>query len=269
MTSGTTQPVTEGFKRRELINLTAVVTGQPGDFYAEDYLAVDEAFVQKYISQILDNPERAEGVKYTYGNLLAGQIDQVIDKLKGDPDSYSAVMSLWDPKFHETGSSPCLNHIWVRIVQGALTLVATFRSNEMFSAWPANAYGLRALQAHIRDAVEPGLALGPLVTNSLSSHIDDGGWPHAQQLLKNHYGKRRTNFNDESGNFVITRQGAEIVVERVTTGSGVVVDCFCNRSARKLMERIALDCPALTVDHAMYLGAELTKAETMENYKQL
>jgi len=61
-------------------------------------------------------------------------------------------MSLWDVQDHRK-QSPCLNHIWVRVVNNELSLTATFRSNDMFSAWPANAMGLRALQQYILDAI--------------------------------------------------------------------------------------------------------------------
>jgi thymidylate synthase len=47
----------------------------------------------------------------------------------------------------------------------------------MFSAWPANAMGLRALQHHIRDEIasqsEYDLTMGPLITISQSAHIYD------------------------------------------------------------------------------------------------
>ena len=94
-------------------------------------------------------------------------------------------MSLWDVQDHEANNSPpCLNHIWVRVVDNELSITATFRSNDMFSAWSANALGLRALQQHIRNAIvasrtAAGIALssthdvriGPLITISQSAHI--------------------------------------------------------------------------------------------------
>jgi thymidylate synthase len=95
-----------------------------------------------------------EGVKYTYGQRLRSwfgrdQIEQVIQKLIGEIDAASAVMSLWDVQDHDKGGSPCLNHIWIEVVDNELSLTATLRSNDMFAAWPANAMGLRALQQYI------------------------------------------------------------------------------------------------------------------------
>ena len=102
-------------------------------------------------------------------------------------------MSLWDVRDHEKGGSPCLNHIWVRVVENELSLTATLRSNDMFAAWPANAMGLRALQQYIRDQIQERssyhLKMGPLITISQSAHIYDDTWENVDQLIKNQYSK--------------------------------------------------------------------------------
>ncbi|WP_246276926.1 thymidylate synthase [Microcoleus asticus] len=117
------------------------------------------------------------------------QIEQVIAKLINEIDAASAVINLWDsgcgnlfqrPDYsfdHEHSGSPCLTNIWVRVVDGELSLTATFRSNDMFGVWSANAMGLRALQQYIRDAIarrsDYDLTMGPLVTVSQSAHLYD------------------------------------------------------------------------------------------------
>lgn len=47
----------------------------------------------------------------------------------------------------------------------------------------------------------------------------------------------------------------------MTPGSGEVVNCYSGKSAKQILTWIAADCPALQVEHAMYLGRELQKAE--------
>ncbi|MEJ1932525.1 thymidylate synthase, partial [Nostoc sp. NIES-2111] len=149
-TTGTIRPTGYDGQWQELIDLMAVITDEPADFYFPEpnYLPIDRNFLQEYISQILDDAPYREGLKYTYGQRLRSwfgrdQIEQVIHKLIGEIDAASAVMSLWDVKDHEKGGSPCLNHIWLRVVDNELSLTATLRSNDMFAAWPANAMGLR------------------------------------------------------------------------------------------------------------------------------
>lgn len=273
-TTGTIRPTGYDGQWQELIDLMAIVTDEPAEFYFPEpnYLPCDRTFIQEYISQILDDAPNIEGVKYTYGQRLRShfkrdQIEQVIQKLITDIDSARAVMSLWDVQDHEANSPPCLNHIWVRVVDNELSLTATFRSNDMFSAWPANAMGLRALQQHIRDAIANqtmyDLRMGPLITISQSAHIYDDCFENAEQLIQHQYTKICTSrdYADPSGNFTINVQGDKIIVEHTTPGSGEVVNCYSGKSAVQLYRQIAADCPSLQVEHAMYLGTELQKAE--------
>ena len=274
-TTGTIRPTGYDGKWQELIDLMAIVTSEPCEFYfpQPNYLPCDRTFIQEYVSQILDDAPHIEGVKYTYGQRLRSwfgkdQIEQVIQKLVDDIDSARAVMSLWDVKDHEANNSPpCLNHIWVRVVEQELSLTATFRSNDMFSAWAANAFGLRALQQHIRDEIaarsEYNLKMGALITISQSAHIYDDCWESADKVIQTQYPKicASRDYADPSGSFVITVQDDKIIVEHTTPGSGEVVNCYAGKTALQLYRQIAADCPAMLVEHAMYLGTQLQKAE--------
>lgn len=274
-TTGTIRPTNYDGQWQELIDLVAIVTEEPTEFYFPEpnYLPCERAFIQEYISQILDDAPQREGVKYTYGQRLRSwfgrdQIEQVIHKLIADTDSARAVMTLWDVRDHEANDSPpCLNHIWVRVVDNKLSLTATFRSNDMFSAWPANAMGLRALQQHIRDEISKhsthDLSMGPLITVSQSAHIYDDCWENADNLIQSQYIKicQQRDYADPSGSFVISVRDSKILVEHMTPGSGEVINCYSGKSASQLRRQIAADCPGLQVEHAMYLGAELQKAE--------
>jgi thymidylate synthase len=273
-TTGTIRPTGYDGHWQELIDLMAVITDEPPDFYFPEpnYLPIDRSFIQEYISQILDDAPDREGVKYTYGQRLRSwfgkdQIEQVINKLIREIDSASTVMNLWDVKDHEQGGSPCLNHIWLRVVDNELSLTATLRSNDMFSAWVANAMGLRALQQSIRDAIgdrsDYTLKMGPLITVSQSAHIYDDTWDNADRLIKSQYAKicQHRAYDDPSGNFTITIQDGQIIVEHMTPKSGEVVHVYRGKSATQLYRQIAADCPSLETEHAIYLGTELQKAE--------
>ncbi len=283
-TTGTIRPTTYDGHWQELIDLMAIVTDEPPDFYIPDpnYLPCDRAFIREYIGQILDDSPQREGVKYTYGQRLRSwfgvdQIEQVISKLVADRDSARAVMSLWDVQDHDADSSPpCLNHIWVRIVENELSLTATFRSNDMFSAWPVNAIGLRALQQHIHQQIEmrsgQPLTLGPLITISQSAHIYDDCWENADRLIAQYYHSfmRERHYDDAIGSFIINIQDQQIiVVEHTTPGSGEVVKCYSGQSAKHLYRQMITDCPAIAASHAAYLGSELQKAETALRYPHL
>ena len=272
-TTGTIRPTGYDGQWQELIDLTAVVTDEPKDFYFPEpnYLPCDQPFIAEYISQIIEDSPQREGVKYTYGQRLRSwfgrdQIEQVIQKLIKEIDAASAVMSLWDVRDHDSGGSPCLNHIWLRVVDNELSLTAVFRSNDMFSAWPANAIGLRALQEHIRNSIADRskyeLTLGPLITVSQSAHIYDDCWENADRLIANQYSTicNHRSYDDPSGNFLIETDCEKIIVTQTTPGSGEVVKQYSSREPLKLVREICFNSPAIQPDHIGYLGMELQKA---------
>jgi len=280
--TGTIRPTGYDGNWQELIDLMAIVTDEPPDFYFPEpnYLPINRSFLQEYIPLILDDSPYIEGVKYTYGQRLRSwfgfdQVEQVINKLISEIDAASAVMSLWDVKDHEKGGSPCLNHIWVRVVDNELSLTATFRSNDMFSAWPANAMGLRALQKHIRDEIaersQYNLTMGPLITISQSAHIYDDTWENVDKLIANQYERivSDRNFSDPVGNFLIDVENGQIIVQQTTPGSGEIVNCYTDTNPNKLIRKICSQCPAISPEHIGYLGIELQKAKVLDkNYIQ-
>lgn len=263
-----------GGQWQELINLVAVVEDEPREFYFPEpnYLPIDRRFIEGYLPQILDDAPEREGVKYTYGQRLrswfgADQIEQVIRKLVDDPDAASAVMNLWDVRDHDRGGSPCLNHIWVRLNGGRLTLTALFRSNDMFNAWPANAMGLRAMQFHICDELnrrsEICAEVGELITISQSAHIYDNSFNTCDSMRVKI--KHPPAFNDPAGNFIVTVEGGKIYAKWTTPQTGATVKVYEGTWAVRLLKQIIQDAPYLEAGHAAYLGLELARAEAALN----
>ena len=276
---------------QELQVLTAVVTDEPEDFYFPEpnYLPIDRDGLENYIPQILNDAPYQAGVKYTYGQRLRSwfgqdQIEAAIAKLIKEPDAASAVMNLWDSgsgggeeslaRFgrspgdsdHDHSGSPCLNHIWVRIADNVLTLTATFRSNDMFSAWPSNAMGLRALQKYILEQINTkggyDFQLGALITVSDSAHIYDDCWENADNLIKSTYYKIMNNrdYFDPAGNFNVWIEDGLINVEWLAS-DGDLLKIYRDRKSIKLRQAIAIDCPTLSLENALYLGDRLHHAE--------
>lgn len=260
-----------GGQWQELLDLVAVVESEPRGYYFPEpnYLPISRDFLATYIGQVLDDAPVAEGVKYTYGQRLRSsfgvdQVEQVIKKLGDEPDSASAVMNLWDVRDHERGGSPCLNHIWVRVNGQQLTLTATFRSNDMFSAWPANAMGLRALQWHIVDEVNArydlGLEAGELITVSQSAHIYDHCFSTCDEMRVRR--KRKREYKDPAGNFIITLGRGTVCARWTTPSTGATVKVYEGERALEILRSITEDAPYLEASHAAYLGFELARAES-------
>jgi thymidylate synthase len=260
--------------RQELIDLVAVVENEPKEFYFPEpnYLPISRKFIEGYLPQILEDAPEQEDVKYTYGQRLrswfgADQVEQVITKLGLDIDSASAVMDLWDVKDHDRGSAPCLNHIWVRVNGRRLTLTALFRSNDMFSAWPANAMGLRALQFHICDEINrrygSEVYAGELITISQSAHIYENCFTVCDTMRAKF--KSTVDYNDPTGNYIITVDGGKIKVKWTTPATGATVKVYEGVWALQLIKKITYDAPYLEAGHAAYLGFELARAESARN----
>jgi thymidylate synthase len=82
-------------------------------------------------------------------------------------------------------------------------------------------------------------------------------------VIASHYRKisQEKDYFDPAGNFIIYVQDGNIIVEHTTPNSGEVINCYSGKSAVQLSREIIFSSPGLQVDHAMYLGSELQKAE--------
>jgi len=285
-TFGQVQPSGYDSKRQELLNLVAIVTDEPEGFYFPEpnYLPVDRGFIETYLPQMIEDAEYREGVKYTYGQRLRSwfgqdQIDAAIDKLTEEIDCTSVVLSLWDVKDNVTGGSPCLNHLWLRAIDGTLHLTALFRSNDMFSAWPANAMGLRALQKHIANeyekkiqlAMDGGqefdpsapchLSMGTLTIVSQSAHIYEEVWENAGKVAELYFHqKEKPTYSDPTGNFIIEVEGNSVKVTQ-TRPNGEQCKAYFGSNPLRLVREICTANPEIQPSHAAYLGVELERAK--------
>ena len=310
-TNGTPRPTGYDGTWQEIIDLTAIVTDEPRGGYFPDpnYMPCTPESMADYYPQMLEDKEYEDGVKYTYGQRIfswfgQNQFEKVADKLAAEIDSASGVICLWDsgsgtPKSlelapsarkwyelsrpgrkegdsdHDHGGSPCLNHIWFRIVDGVLSMTALFRSNDMFAAWCFNAMGLRALQGKMLDAlIERGftfLELGALITISQSAHIYEDCNDSADRIIKQHYldiiRQERKDYYDPCGNFIVRWKDGVIYVDQ-TTPAGDFVRIYSHRIPLNLIRTITSANPTLGVEHAAYIAHEITKCYFLQDIYQ-
>lgn len=253
LTNGVLIPNAQGSMFQELLDFKIVITDEdPNNLYHPDYLPFTKEYINTYISQLIECSQ--DTTTYTYGDRLRkslgiDQIYKVIQQLKDDVYTTRAVMNLWDAVTDGVSGSPCLNTIIVKTVNGALCLTAIFRSNDMYSAWAANAMQLRALQEYIRVNVDPMLKLGTLTTISNSAHIYEQALEPATKLIPEYRKlakKLKRSYQDPIGNFVLTDKDLVLWYKDVPINSYNV--------EKDSLYDILADYPNIEKTHLIYLS---------------
>ena len=231
----------------------------------------DKEHLKNYLPTILTGFCSSDSA-YTYGfrireHFEVDQIQFVIDELKREKYSRRATISLLDPKIDtKSKNPPCLNHCWFRIQNNKLYLIATIRSNDMFEAWPENAFGLRMLQDMVfKELLKtyPEIKLGDLEINSLSAHIYDDAWEDAKSVVARFYKEivpHQRNVRDPRGNFIIKIENDEIVVEHYSPDE-ILLNIYKNKRAMPIYLELSENEATSLTSHALYIGTELQKAE--------
>ena len=138
-----------------------------------------------YANQLIDANQR--GFVYTYGQRLRNykgidQIGYIIRRLRQDPTSRQALAITWKPEEDPTNEyPPCLQIIDVKLRKNKLHMSVYFRSNDMWSAWPQNAYALASTLRYLSRII--GVETGTLTMVSNAAHVYDYDWKAACELV--------------------------------------------------------------------------------------
>ncbi len=122
---------------------------------------------------------------------IIDQVQMAIDTFKRDPTRRSVVMHTWIPKRdldkfspkREKSSSPCLTQIHPQINEGKLHFVVVMKTNDLFSAWPENAYAFTELQRYMAEQI--GVGVGSYTHFSVSMQIYEDIFEYAKELVNN------------------------------------------------------------------------------------
>ena len=253
-------------QQRELLDVVATIQSEdPEEFYLPDWVPLTREQLDAYYPQLLTS-HRPENIAYTYGERLfdfngRDQVAEMIDALRETRYSRRAVAGLWDPaRDARSVDPPCLNLVQARIRDGKLYLTAYFRSHDVFRAWLMNAFGLRTLQAQIAQRVGDCM-IGDLVIVSQSAHIYADSWEAARTITRareREFLKNPRLVRDPRGSFNIRVEGFQIRIDHYSP-DGNLLATFSGGTARALQRELAFFVSR--VDHAIYLGGELAKAE--------
>lgn len=105
------------------------------------------------------------------------QVEKAIKIFKKDPTRRSVVLHTWVPyrdlmKFgpkRKNTSSPCVLLVYPQLVDKKFHMFVVMKTNDLYNAWPENAYALTLLQKHMADEI--GVEVGTYTHFSVSMHI--------------------------------------------------------------------------------------------------
>lgn len=275
----TKMKTTDSTEVRECINLMAVIDEEdPDNPKMEDYFRFDEKYLKEYYDEIC-SAKVPEGTLYTYGSRFRAwkgkdegngeieaidQIQDIIEYLKKDTFRKSALAISWITEdeltrryLNKDKNSPCIVLVQPNVQDGVLHLTVYIRSNDMFRAWPLNAFGLRKLQKILSDGL--GVDMGKLTTVSCSAHLYQDTWEETKELLEKYF-KDTNCFFDPRGYYAISLKQGEIVVEHYSPDSQILKE-YNGKSAREINDAINSSQHPNDAYHSSYLGEELMKAE--------
>lgn len=248
--------------QKEILNLMAVIQDEnPSNFKWETFFNFTKEDLEKYLPQVLGK-QSIEGIEYTYGVRLfdhkgINQIQTLIQKLRLNLFSRRAIAVTWNVQMDGMAEKPpCLILIQCVVQNKLLHITSYFRSNDIYNAWPRNAFALRKLQQAI--ATNLNLELGSLTTISNSAHVYEKDIVMAEEILKNN--KKHYFIEDPRGRFVIELAREKNKIKLIHESSaGTPLNVYYGQTAEELIGLIKDDVSL--IEHAFYLGNELKKAE--------
>jgi thymidylate synthase len=240
-----------------------VVVEKPG-FEADEKLKavnLEPDKLRHYQAEILSGGLRPDET-YNYGHRLRSYfgldtLAACAARLTKDPEDRKSYVALWDTPKDLTAPEgrPCLVSLFFRQFEGKLTLSATFRTHNAMDAYPMNLYGLMAMQNWVAERV--GVSPGALVVLSHSLGLDPKELDRALLII----GKRPFRVRlDSMGYFRLTLDGKDILVEH--RFEDVTLKEYRGRKAERLQHEIARDVALSDINHAIYLGRQLARAES-------
>ena len=221
---------------------------------------LDPIKLRRYQEDILQGELRPDET-YNYGHRLRTYFNldtlaACVERLKKDPEDRKSYVALWDTHKDLTAREgrPCLVSLYFRKFDGILTLSATFRTHNAMDAYPLNLYGLMAIQGWVAERV--GMTPGALIVISHSLGLDPKELDRALLII----GKRPFKVRlDSMGYFRITLDGKDILVEH--RFEDVTLKEYRGKKAARLQHEIARDVALSDINHAIYLGRQLARAE--------
>lgn len=149
-----------------------------------DSLVDNIAPYNKNIAQFSDNGFTFFGA---YGPKIVSQIDYIVAKLLGDPDSRQAVLTIWRENPPPTKDVPCTVAMSFLIRGGQLHCYTFMRSSDIWLGLPYDVFNFSMVAAYVCAALNEQwgekLTLGGLKVTAASMHLYTTNLAAATKLL--------------------------------------------------------------------------------------
>lgn len=249
----------ESSQIRECINIISVINKEdPDDPRMFEYFRFSKDDIFRYYKEFCTNYV-PDGTSYTYGSRFHSynQIEIIKDKIRENKYSKRCFMTTWNVKDLDNSTPPCVISFQVNIQNDKLYATSYIRSNDMFRAYPLNAFGLRKMQKLICEDL--GFEMAPLTIISHSAHIYKENLDQTKSILEKFYGNTNC-FYDPRGYYIINQVDDKIKVKHMTPNSKLLKE-YEGSTAREINDMINSSQHPTDPYHSSYLGEELMKAE--------
>lgn len=216
-----------------------------------------------YASSLLSK-DKPDDLQYTYGERLRNyesvdQLQYLIDTLRNKLYSRRAVAVLWNPTIEVfVDEVPCIDLCQTIVQDNKLYMIAYLRANDVYNGFPRNIYGVLKIQDVLCQ--ELGLEKGYVNTIAGSAHVYERNFQDITSYVDGHISFCE---EDERGYFFI-ENGSDTIDVSFFNKEGVLERSYKDKTATSLRDKCCFHISNL--DHAFYLGQELTKAEiALEN----
>lgn len=124
-----------------------------------------------------------------YGPRVIDQLPIIVERLREDPDTRQAVITLWDPEFDAHGGKkdhPCTSMFNFRIRDGKLNMSTYMRSNDLIHGWPFDLIQFSMLMQSIAAALL--IDVGTYTHHVGSFHVYEPHWEVAHEIVEDKHG---------------------------------------------------------------------------------
>ena len=247
----------------ELMDLSIVVRNEDLEHPSMvGELGITKEELDLYASTLLSKG-KPDDLQYTYGDRFRNyddvdQLQYLIDTLRNKLYSRRAVAVLWNPTIDYVDEVPCIDLYQAIVQDNKLYILAYLRANDVYNGFPRNIYGILKIQDVLCQ--ELGLERGYVNTITGSAHVYERNFQDISTYVD---GDVSFCEEDERGYFFIENRNQMIDVSFYTK-DGVLERNYQGKTATSLRDKCCFHIS--NMDHAFYLGQELTKAEiALEN----